>query len=105
MLTSYSVNPHWAEGTAATPEQFLDWLMLLTREEQLDVIERIQEASITGATCWLEDHKGRMLALQHAFQQVCEERDKAREDLSACSHSYSELTDRLESFRDKHGLQ
>lgn len=70
MTQPYSVPPHWQEGTEATPEQFLDWLVKLRRDEQLEVIGHVKLMANKGAGCFMEDHQGRLEYLERAHRNL-----------------------------------
>lgn len=71
-LGGWSVMPHWPQGTAATPAQFIEWFDKLRAEERVAVITSIQDAAIAGATCMMMGHEGHIEQLAVANKGLFE---------------------------------
>jgi hypothetical protein len=52
--------PRWREAVKPTDEQLLDWMLTLTRPEQLAVIANLRANADDGHTCLVQNHVGRL---------------------------------------------
>lgn len=50
----------WDPAARPTTEQLLDWLLIATREEQMELIGALQQASQTAHDCFQQNHKGQL---------------------------------------------
>ena len=50
----------WPENVRPTPEQFADYLALISREERVEIAAVLLDAMDRADRCFLADHEGRL---------------------------------------------